>query len=66
MVLPVWIEHTTSPLPRGCSTTELRRRAAAAATMPQGEKGGKRWLPLAPLAGLWQGRAPKFMAMGLP
>src|SRR5581483_10113396 len=26
MVLPEWIEHTTSPLPRGCSTTELRQR----------------------------------------
>jgi hypothetical protein len=28
MVLPVWIEHTTSPLPRGCSTTELRQQGA--------------------------------------
>src|SRR5262249_12986817 len=27
MVLPVWIEHTHSPLPRECSTTELRQRA---------------------------------------
>src|SRR6202521_5269638 len=27
MVLPVWIEHTTSPLPRECSTTELRQRS---------------------------------------
>ena len=27
MVLPVRIELTTSPLPRGCSTTELRQRA---------------------------------------
>src|SRR6185312_4860954 len=26
MVLPVWIEHTTSPLPMECSTTELRQR----------------------------------------
>src|SRR4051812_27405206 len=26
MVLPEWIEHSTSPLPRGCSTTELRQR----------------------------------------
>ena len=26
MVLPVWIEHTTSPLPRECSTTELRQQ----------------------------------------
>src|SRR5262245_44739095 len=25
LVLPVWIEHTTSPLPRECSTTELRQ-----------------------------------------
>ena len=31
MVLPVWIEHTTSPLPRECSTTELRQRAASGA-----------------------------------
>jgi hypothetical protein len=29
MVLPVRIELTTSPLPRGCSTTELRQRDAA-------------------------------------
>ena len=29
LVLPVWIEHTTSPLPRGCSTTELRQRKRA-------------------------------------
>ena len=28
MVLPEWIEHSTSPLPRGCSTTELRQRKA--------------------------------------
>ena len=27
VVLPVWIEHTTSPLPRECSTTELRQQA---------------------------------------
>src|SRR5690348_4232257 len=26
MVLPEWIEHSTSPLPRGCSTTELRQQ----------------------------------------
>ena len=26
MVLPVRIELTTSPLPRGCSTTELRQQ----------------------------------------
>ena len=25
LVLPEWIEHSTSPLPRGCSTTELRQ-----------------------------------------
>jgi hypothetical protein len=30
MVLPVRIELTTSPLPRECSTTELRQRALAA------------------------------------
>jgi hypothetical protein len=29
MVLPVWIEHTTSPLPRECSTTELRQQSRA-------------------------------------
>jgi hypothetical protein len=28
MVLPVRIELTTSPLPRGCSTTELRQQDA--------------------------------------
>src|SRR5262245_3630458 len=28
VVLPVRIELTTSPLPRGCSTTELRQRRA--------------------------------------
>jgi hypothetical protein len=26
VVLPEWIEHSTSPLPRGCSTTELRQQ----------------------------------------
>src|SRR3974390_1214168 len=31
VVLPVWIEHTTSPLPRECSTTELRQQARAGA-----------------------------------
>src|SRR5262249_39987503 len=30
VVLPVRIELTTSPLPRGCSTTELRQRRAIA------------------------------------
>ena len=29
LVLPVWIEHTTSPLPRECSTTELRQPVPA-------------------------------------
>ena len=29
MVLPVRIELTTSPLPRGCSTTELRQHQNA-------------------------------------
>ena len=29
LVLPVGIEPTTSPLPRGCSTTELRQRLAS-------------------------------------
>ena len=29
VVLPEWIEHSTSPLPRGCSTTELRQQKHA-------------------------------------
>jgi hypothetical protein len=33
MVLPVRIELTTSPLPRGCSTTELRQRRTFSAQM---------------------------------
>jgi hypothetical protein len=33
LVLPVRIELTTSPLPRGCSTTELRQRRADAETL---------------------------------
>src|SRR5262245_34851452 len=32
VVLPVWIEHTTSPLPRECSTTELRQQRQAPGT----------------------------------
>ena len=44
LVLPVWIEHTTSPLPRECSTTELRQRAPLRLVLtlsPQaGEEGG--------------------------
>ncbi len=28
-MLPEWIEHSTSPLPRGCSTTELRQHLDA-------------------------------------
>ena len=35
MVLPVRIELTTSPLPRECSTTELRQRAAVGPRAPQ-------------------------------
>ena len=31
LVLPEWIEHSTSPLPRGCSTTELRQHLEASA-----------------------------------
>ena len=47
LVLPVRIELTTSPLPRGCSTTELRQRRATRFTeklprtprsLPQGQK----------------------------
>jgi hypothetical protein len=33
MVLPVRIELTTSPLPRGCSTTELRQRPPEMSTL---------------------------------
>jgi hypothetical protein len=29
MVLPEWIEHSTSSLPMRCSTTELRQRISA-------------------------------------
>src|SRR5579872_6871619 len=32
LVLPEWIEHSTSPLPRGCSTTELRQQKARTAS----------------------------------
>src|SRR6185312_7292674 len=44
VVLPEWIEHSTSPLPRGCSTTELRQRIkarAAASERPCAKRGGK-------------------------
>jgi hypothetical protein len=53
VVLPVRIELTTSPLPRGCSTTELRQRPAgsenrktcvgrkAGRSLPQGRRGRK-------------------------
>ena len=53
VVLPVRIELTTSPLPRGCSTTELRQRQAggekagcasaekARRSLPQGRRGRK-------------------------
>src|SRR5215468_12040051 len=34
LVLPVRIELTTSPLPRGCSTTELRQRRAGCENRP--------------------------------
>ncbi len=40
MVLPVRIELTTSPLPRECSTTELRQRAGA--RRPD-HRGRRRW-----------------------
>src|SRR3974390_3367908 len=41
MVLPEWIEHSTSPLPRGCSTTELRqRKKARPVQMSRRERGG--------------------------
>ena len=54
LVLPVRIELTTSPLPRGCSTTELRQRAVrpeeiklqlrpqTPRSLPQGGTGRKR------------------------
>src|SRR6186713_1294019 len=38
MVLPHRIELWTSPLPRGCSTTELRQRRKACGLVP--ERGG--------------------------
>ena len=37
LVLPVRIELTTSPLPRGCSTTELRQRQAGCENRPMGK-----------------------------
>jgi hypothetical protein len=37
-VLPVRIELTTSPLPRECSTTELRQRALAAVSAARCER----------------------------
>src|SRR5262245_6529346 len=40
LVLPVWIEHTTSPLPRGCSTTELRQQVCAATGCGGVKRGG--------------------------
>src|SRR5260221_5748663 len=43
MVLPVRIELTTSPLPRGCSTTELRQLGASRAGIHLGP-------------GAWQGK----------
>jgi hypothetical protein len=42
MVLPVWIEHTTSPLPRECSTTELRQRLAPLAGTAGNRRTGAR------------------------
>ena len=57
MVLPEWIEHSTSPLPRGCSTTELRQRngrrpenlgrerGRITATSPPAVQGNARTLP---------------------
>ena len=56
MVLPGRIELTTSPLPRGCSTTELRQRLA------RGVLGGKsRLLKRAasmPQEAEWRNRRP--------
>src|SRR5258708_39580689 len=42
MVLPVRIELTTSPLPRECSTTELRQRRGVAGWPRQWSTGGPR------------------------
>ena len=42
MVLPVRIELTTSPLPRGCSTTELRQRRAGCGNLKRFECGRER------------------------
>jgi hypothetical protein len=38
LVLPVRIELTTSPLPRGCSTTELRQRSSGEGCANHGRK----------------------------
>src|SRR5256885_16376813 len=38
LVLPVRIELTTSPLPRGCSTTELRQRSSGLGRPKHGRK----------------------------
>jgi hypothetical protein len=40
MVLPGRIELTTSPLPRGCSTTELRQQESGAIRSGAPEAGG--------------------------
>ena len=48
LVLPVRIELTTSPLPRGCSTTELRQRISVA----RASATAGRYTTVAPLASL--------------
>ena len=57
VVLPVRIELTTSPLPRGCSTTELRqRRPACENPAMQSGRGCGRSLPQ---GRKWRKRAPR-------
>src|SRR5262249_12382471 len=55
LVLPVRIELTTSPLPRGCSTTELRQRRAGWENRPM--KGRERAI-LATRPDMAQARGP--------
>ena len=58
MVLPVGIEPTTSPLPRGCSTTELRQRPGLRPVPPEIHDA-----PVIGKAGGWSWRIPTFVRM---
>ena len=67
-MLPEWIEHSTSPLPRGCSTTELRQHNAGRQQAPR-ERVGNCHKPNAgrkakPLAGSVHRRIIVVMAKG--